>query len=174
MSDQMVRDVQTVTPQGERLDPLPAGVSFYDLPIQIDERGSVRELFDLRWNWRADPLVYAYCFTVRPGIVKGWAMHKLHEDRYYLLSGEMEVVLYDERPASPTCGLLAKIVLAEFRPRLLNIPPGIWHADHNLGSKDVVAINFPTLPYDHANPDKYRRPLDTDLIPYKFERRLGW
>jgi len=45
----------------------PAGVSFYDLPIQIDERGSVRELFDLRWNWHPDPLVFVYCFTIRAG-----------------------------------------------------------------------------------------------------------
>ena len=39
----MHQDRQTVTPQGESLERQPAGVSFYDLPIQIDERGSVRE-----------------------------------------------------------------------------------------------------------------------------------
>jgi dTDP-4-dehydrorhamnose 3,5-epimerase len=30
------------------------------------------------------------------------------------------------------------------------------------------------MAYDHANPDKYRLPLDTDLIPYKFENSRGW
>jgi len=62
-------------------------------------------------------------------------MHKRHEDRYYVLAGEMEAVLYDERPGSPTLGLVAKIVLSEYRPRLMNIPAGVWHADRNLGSK---------------------------------------
>lgn len=173
-TQEIVRDRQTVTPAGEPIDPVPAGVSFYELSVQIDERGSVREMFDLRWNWHADPLVFVYCFTVRPGVVKGWAMHEHHEDRYYVLSGEMEVVLYDERAGSPTFGLVSKIVLSEYRPRLMNIPAGVWHADHNLGSRDAAGINFPTSPYDHANPDKYRLPLDTDRIPYKFERHLGW
>jgi dTDP-4-dehydrorhamnose 3,5-epimerase len=35
-------------------------------------------------------------------------------------------------------------------------------------------VNFPTRPYDHASPDKYRLPLDTDEIPYEFEDPRGW
>jgi dTDP-4-dehydrorhamnose 3,5-epimerase len=173
-SQELQRDRQTVTPEGEPVDQVPAGVCFHDVPIQIDERGSLREIYDLRWNFHPDPLVYCYYFTVRPGIVKGWAMHKRHDDRYFIISGEVEVVLYDDRPESPTCGLLAKVVLSEYRGRLMSIPAGVWHADRNIGSKDVVAINFPTIPYDHENPDKYRLPLDTDRIPYKFERPTGW
>jgi hypothetical protein len=56
-------------------------------------------------------------------------------------------------------------VLSEQRRRLLNIPAGIWHADRNLGQKDAVMINFPTWPYEHASPDKYRLPLDTASSP---------
>ena len=102
------QDHQTVTPQGESLERLPAGVSFYDVPMQMDERGSVREMFDLRWNWHPDPIVFVYSFSIRPGMIKGWGMHKRHEDRYYVLAGEMEAVLYDERPDSTTSVLLQK------------------------------------------------------------------
>jgi dTDP-4-dehydrorhamnose 3,5-epimerase len=168
------RDVATVTPRGQTLAQIPDGVTFYNLTAQIDERGSIRELYDPRWGWLPEPLVYVYSFSVRPGVVKGWAMHKLHQDRYYVLAGELEVVLYDERADSPTRGLVAQIVLSQYQPRLMNIPTGIWHADRNLGSVDAVGINFPTLPYDHNHPDKYRLPLDTDRIPHKFERTLGW
>jgi hypothetical protein len=45
---EMKQDRPTVTPQGESIERLPAGVSSYEVPIQIDERGSLRELFDLR------------------------------------------------------------------------------------------------------------------------------
>jgi len=48
--------------------------------------------------------VFAYVFTLRPGVVKGWGMHLEHEDRYFILHGELEVVMYDDRPASPTAG----------------------------------------------------------------------
>jgi len=174
MSDDQVRqDRQTVNSAGESLQRLPAGVGLRDVPIQIDERGSVREMFDVRWNWSPDPIVFVYVFTVRPGMIKGWGMHKLHEDRYFVLAGEVEVVLYDERPESPTLGLVSKIVLSEYQGRLMNIPAGVWHADRNIGSKDVMVVNFPTIPYDHANPDKYRLPLNTDRIPHKFDQPRG-
>ena len=41
-------------------------------------------------------------------------------------------------------------------------------------AKDVIVINCPTMPYDHADPDKYRLPLDTDRIPYRFPAAHGW
>ena len=168
------RDVQTVTPQGERVEKLPAGVSFHDVVTHGDERGSVVELYDPRWGWHPDPLVFSYCFTIRPGMIQGWGIHRNHEDRYFILFGEMEVVLYDDRPDSPTNGLLAKVVMSDYRRRLMNIPAGVWHADRNIGSRDVVVVNFPTIQYDHSNPDKYRLPLNNDHIPHKFDDPRGW
>jgi dTDP-4-dehydrorhamnose 3,5-epimerase len=168
-----VQDTQTVTPAGEPLAQLPAGVEFRDATTHVDERGSVVELFDPRWGWHPDPLVFVYSFTVRPGKVKGWGLHKRHDDRYFLLQGELEVVLYDERDESPTRGLVAKVYLTELRRRLMRIPAGVWHADHNIGSREALVVNFPTIPYDHASPDKYRLPLDNDRIPYRFEPSRG-
>ena len=169
-----VQDRQTVTPEGVSVDPLPAGVTFRETPTHVDSRGSLFELFNPEWAWHPDPLVYCYCCTIRPGKVKGWAMHKRHEDRYFVMFGEMEVVFYDSRPESATFGLVAKVVLTEFNRRLMNIPAGIWHAVRCVSEKEVVLTNFPTIPYDHADPDKYRLPLDTDQIPYKFDDSLGY
>src|SRR5262245_3433000 len=176
LSDDLIglKDPQTATPEGEPLQRLPAGVTFRDTPLHIDGRGSIRELFDPRWNWHPEPLRYVYSFTIRPGFIKGWGLHQKHEDRYFVLAGELEVVLYDTRPDSPTRGEVSKVVLSEYRGRIMNIPAGIWHANHNIGTRDVLVINFPTLPYDHADPDKYRLPLDTAEIPYRFEGSRGW
>ena len=131
-------------------------------------------MFDLRWNWHPDPIVFVYSFTIRPGRIKGWGMHKEHEDRYFVLCGEMEVVLYDPRPDSPTKGQVSKVILSEYDRRIMNVPIGVWHANRNLSQKDLVVVNFPTIPYDHAKPDKYRLPLDTDQIPFKFDDAGGW
>jgi dTDP-4-dehydrorhamnose 3,5-epimerase len=167
------QDQATITPDGSSLASLPAGVVTRDLTTHIDERGTVLELFDPRWQWHADPLVFAYTFSLRPGMIKGWGMHKLHDDRYCLLSGELLLVLFDDRVGSVTRGLVAKIFLSEYRRQLINIPSGVWHANQNIGIKDVVAVNFPTAPYNHAQPDKYRLPLDTDKIPYRFKQPRG-
>lgn len=119
------------------------------------------------------PLQYIYVFTVRPGIVKGWGLHKKHDDRYFLISGEMQLVLYDVGPDSPTCGKVSTILMSEKDRRLINIPAFVWHADHNIGTTDAVVVNMPTRLYDHADPDKYRLPVDTPLIPYSFDRPKG-
>lgn len=169
-----VQDQQTVTAAGASIATIPEGVMFKEMVTHIDDRGSVCELYDSRWTWHPDPLVFSYMFTVRPGVTKGWGMHKMHEDRYFTLFGEMEVVLYDARPDSSTYGLVSKVVLSEYNRCLMNIPAGVWHANTNIGSKDVVVVNFPTIPYDHAKPDKYRLPLDTDEIPYTFKDPKGW
>jgi dTDP-4-dehydrorhamnose 3,5-epimerase len=170
-----VRDGQTVTPDGEPVRVFPAGVTVRDIKTHADDRGTVFELFDPRWGWHPAPLVFSYCFTVRPGMVKGWGVHHDHDDRYALLFGEMKTVLYDDRPESETYRAITEVMLTEHRRQLLSIPPGVWHANHNVGSTEVVVVNFPTIPYDHANPEKFRLPLDTDQIPYRFEAaRGGW
>lgn len=173
-SSKMKRDIRTVTVDGQSLQQLPHGVSFHGVTTQVDERGALYELFNPAWGWSDAPLVYAYTTSIRPGVIKGWGMHKEHEDRYFIMSGEMEVVLYDARPDSPTLGLVSQIAMSEANRGLINIPAGIWHADRNLGSKDVVFINFPTVAFNHDDPDKYRLPLDTDQIPHKFKNPNGW
>ena len=73
-----VKDRQTVTSEGKSLDGLIEGSVFREVPTHVDERGSVVELFDPRWQWHPDPLVFAYSFTIKPGFAKGWNLHKLH------------------------------------------------------------------------------------------------
>ncbi len=163
-----------MTSSGEPLGAMIEGVSIRDAVAHVDERGSVVEIYDSRWGWHPDPLVFAHCFTLRPGYVKGWGLHKLHEDRYFILSGEMDLVLFDPRPTSATYGRVQRIPLSEQRRQLINIPRFVWHAERNVGSKDVVVIDFPTAPYNHDDPDKYRLPIDTPLIPYSFAGARGW
>jgi dTDP-4-dehydrorhamnose 3,5-epimerase len=168
------RDAATVSSGGNPLQRLTAGVTLRDVPTHTDQRGSVVELFDPRWNWHPDPLVFAHACTIRPGVVKGWGLHQQHEDRYLVLLGEMLLVLYDPRPDSATYGEVCEIVLTEKRRRILNIPKLVWHAQQNVGSTDVLLLDFPTEPYNHDNPDKVRLPPDTPLIPYSFGGAPGW
>jgi dTDP-4-dehydrorhamnose 3,5-epimerase len=168
------RDGATVNASGVSKDRLTEGVIFKSLPTHSDARGSVVEMFDPRWQWHPDPLVFVYSFTIKPGFAKGWNLHKEHEDRYFILQGEMELVLFDPRPQSSTYGEVCRIVLSDKNRRIVNVPKNVWHADHNIGSSEVVVVNFPTVAYDHSNPDKWRLPLDTDLIPYSFQGARGW
>ena len=119
-------------------------------------------------------MTYAYYFTVRPGKVKGWGVHELHEDRYFILTGEIELVLYDDRPTSSTYKCLSKIFLTDQKRQAINIPAGVYHASHNIGLVDALLANFPTRLYDRENPDKFRLSTDNATIPYSFGAASGW
>jgi dTDP-4-dehydrorhamnose 3,5-epimerase len=168
------RDRQMAAADGTAVRALPPGVHVRRLTTHADARGSVVELLDPRWNFHPDPIVFAYAFTIRPGVVKGWNLHKEHDDRYAILQGELEVVMFDPRPESPNCGKILRVMLSERDRSIVSVPRNVWHADHNVGSVDAVVVNFPTMAYDHANPDKYRLPIDTDLIPHSFHGATGW
>ncbi len=160
-----VRNPQTVDSAGERVAPLPEGVVVKPVRTHVDARGSVMEIYDPRWGVHPAEMVYAYAFTVLPGMAKGWGLHREHDDRYVLLRGRLEIVFYDAREDSPTNGLEARFTMSEFERCLITIPSGVWHANRNIGDTECVVINFPTTAYAHDNPDKYTLPMDTAEIP---------
>jgi len=168
------QDVQTVGIDGEPVAPLIDGVQIRHQVTQIDERGTLCEILDRRWQVAESPIVYVYQFTIRPGKAKAWHVHRLHDDRIFISQGEIKVVLYDDRDDSPTYGMINEIYRSELRRSLMVIPRGVFHAHLNVGTRDALLVSMPTRGYDHAEPDVYRLPLDTNAIPYSFAQSLGW
>lgn len=162
------RDEQTVATDGRALSKLPDGCLLRSSVPHVDDRGSLFEIFSAAWHLDDKPVEHVYAVTIRPGVAKGWALHKEHGDRYFIISGDLQVVLYDPRPGSSTCGQVITVTLSERNRQLLTIPTFVWHADYNCSEREAVLLNMPTKPYDHAHPDKYRLPLDTPHIPYDF------
>ena len=163
------RDSQLATRDGRPLEELIDGVMIREARTIPDDRGTVCVIFDPRWGFTEEPMVYAYQVTIRPGAVKGWIRHATYEDRLFMSSGTFKWVLYDDREGSPTRGLLSELFFGEHHRSLLRIPRGVWHAVQNVGSSECLMVNHPTEPYDYEHPDKTRLPLDTELIPYRFQ-----
>jgi dTDP-4-dehydrorhamnose 3,5-epimerase len=165
----VIKDLKTVNKDGQSIQTPIEGVAIRHAKTIADERGSICEMYDLRWDYHPEPLVYAYHVTIRPKMVKGWVCHEFQDDRSFFSMGEIQVVLYDARPESPTYGKINEFVVGTNNRALLTIPKGVWHALRNIGDCDAVFVNMPTQPFNHDNPDKYRLPLDNDVIPYKFK-----
>ena len=140
-------------------------------PLYADHRGSLLEMIDTRDAFWADPIVYAYRITVRPGRIKGWGMHRIQSDRYATMSGRVRVVLFDGRTNSPTYQSFAEFQFTDEMPGALLIPAGVWHADQNMGDIDAVIVNFPTHAYDKDRPDKYRIDISSGEIPFDWQLR---
>jgi len=76
-----------------------------------DDRGQITELIDVKdayWNLG---FKYLYKGTCRPGKSKGWGVHDSHEDRYLIISGEMLLVLFDDRSEIQTKGVIKEFYL---------------------------------------------------------------
>jgi dTDP-4-dehydrorhamnose 3,5-epimerase len=134
----------------------------------VDHRGSLTEVVDFDDPSWEEPVVYSYCFTIRPGRIKGWGMHRRQADRYFLAQGSVRIVLFDGRVASPTYGRFAEFHFSDAARGRLLILPGVWHADQNWGETEAVMLNFPTRPFDHRRPDKHRIDPASGAIPFDF------
>jgi dTDP-4-dehydrorhamnose 3,5-epimerase len=168
------KDISTVTSDGKPKLKLIDGVIVRPAFTLTDDRGSLCEILSPAWGVHAAPINYVYQFTIRPGKIKGWHLHKLHDDRIFVSQGHVKVVLYDTRETSPTYKMVNEIYRTELQRTIMVIPAFVFHAHQNIGSTDALFVSMPTRPYNHEDPDVFRLPVETDLIPYRFENRLGW
>lgn len=162
--DKAVQDSATVSASGEPLMGSIEGVVVHQPPVHSDHRGELVEMFTTPEFWH-QPFAYAYQTSIRPGMLKGWFAHLHKEDRYHIVSGELLLLLFDDRPGSPTRGNALKLLLSDRSARQVFVPRRVWHLSLNVGQVDAILVNLPTTHYNHANPDRFHIPFDSPDIP---------
>jgi dTDP-4-dehydrorhamnose 3,5-epimerase len=167
------KDSQTVDQDGRELFGEIEGADVVRLHPIADGRGSLTPFLSLADSFWREPVVYAYSVNFRPGVIKGWGMHRRQTDRYFVPAVRIRVVLYDGRVGSPTFERFQEVWFSEASGGVVRIPPGVWHADQNWGETDASLVNFPTLPYDPVDPDKYRIDPRSGEIPFDWTVRDG-
>jgi len=141
------------------------GVEIKELRVIPDERGWLMEIL------RCDDDVFkkfgqVYLTTAYPGVVKAWHMHKKQTDNIVCIRGMIKLALYDSRKGSKTYGEINEFFIGEKNPKLVTVPPMVYHGFKAIGDKTAYIINIPDLPYNREKPDEYRLPPDTKEIPY--------
>ncbi|HEV8629338.1 MAG TPA: dTDP-4-dehydrorhamnose 3,5-epimerase [Thermoanaerobaculia bacterium] len=149
------------------------GVLLRRLPGHHDHRGGLFPFLDTSDPFWREPVVHGYVFTVRPGRIKGWGMHRRQADRYFVATGDVRVVLYDGREGSPDRGNFCELYFTAGREGLVYIPQGVWHATQNFGKTVARIVNLPTVRFDAADPDKYRVDPHGGEIPFDWRLRDG-
>jgi dTDP-4-dehydrorhamnose 3,5-epimerase len=135
-----------------------------------DERGAIMHML------RSDDPHFErfgeiYFSLVYPGVIKGWHRHTSMTLNYAVPVGMVKLVCYDDRPGSPSAGMVQELHLGELNYALVTIPPLIYNGFKGEGSVPALVANCATEP--HA-PDEIER-LDpmTDRIPYDWALRHG-
>ena len=144
-----------------------SGVVVNDLKLLPNDRGRLMEI------QRADEPDFpgfgqAYVTSTYPGVIKAWYRHEIQIDQIAVITGLLKLVLYDTRDNSSTEGVVQELVLGDLAPRLIRIPPGIWHGFQAIGDHEAFALHLNTVAFDPARPDEERLPSDSDVIPYRW------
>jgi len=148
------------------------GVKLKKLRLIPDERGRLMEVM------RTDDDMFqkfgqVYITTAYPGVVKGWHYHKHQTDFFAVIKGMMKIVLYDQRPASPTYKEVNEFFIGELNPTLLSIPPEVVHGFKCISQEEAFIVNCPTELFNYAKPDEHRFDPHNNDIPYDWKRKDG-
>jgi dTDP-4-dehydrorhamnose 3,5-epimerase len=126
-----------------------------------------------RGDWALDELPVDQVFqsTLALGGVSAWHAHAETTDRIFVNHGMIRLVLYDARRDSPTFGLVQPVLSGMLRPRLIVVPPRVWHGVQNVHDRPSSLLNLVDRAYRYESPDHWRLPPDTPEIPYRFMAR---
>jgi len=146
------------------------GVTVKPLRRIADERGCVMHMLR-RDDDLFEQFGEIYFSMVYPGVIKAWHLHKKMTLNYAVIKGMVKLVLYDDRPSSPTKGTLMELFTGELDFSLIKIPPGVWNGFKGIGTEPAIVANCATIPHD---PDEIVR-MDPkgDRIPYDWSLKNG-
>jgi len=133
-----------------------------------DERGTIMHML------RADDPHFLqfgeiYFTTVYEGVVKGWHKHREMTLNYACVSGRIKLVVYDDRPESPTCGTVDEIFLGPDDHSLVLIPPDLWTGFKGMTAPFAIVANCCTHTHDPSRTTRLD-PFDSS-IPYDWTVR---
>ncbi|MCK4304158.1 MAG: dTDP-4-dehydrorhamnose 3,5-epimerase family protein [Candidatus Eisenbacteria sp.] len=147
-----------------------SGVRIKALKRIPDERGLIMHML------RADDEGFAgfgeiYFSCIYPGAIKAWHLHQRMTLNYAVVRGRIKLVLYDDRPDSPTRRELQEVFLGPENYSLVTIPPMVWNGFKGLGSETAIVANCATTAHD---PEEISRmdPFDPS-IPYSWDIKHG-
>jgi len=132
-----------------------------------DERGGIFHMLketDEHFT-KFGEIYFSVCY---PGIIKGWHEHTKQTQNYCVIDGMMKLVLFDNRPKSPTYKKLQEIYMGDLRYLLVQIPPYVVNGYKCIGEKKCIVANCSDLSHE---PNEMIRhdPIKNKLINYSWE-----
>jgi dTDP-4-dehydrorhamnose 3,5-epimerase len=102
----------------------------------------------------------AYFSTIEPSAIKAWKRHRKMTLNLLVPIGEIQFVLYDSRPHSPTKNILQEITLSRNNYQRLTVPPMVWMGFQSRGKKTALLLNIANISH---NPDEVDHKLITEI-----------
>ncbi|HTZ42093.1 MAG TPA: methyltransferase domain-containing protein [Candidatus Omnitrophota bacterium] len=88
---------------------------------------------------------------IYPGVIKGYHLHKKHDEYITCVKGNVKYVIVQENPNGTK--KINKFVIGEKNPALIKVPKGLWRAYMPLGNQPAMIMDVMSRPYDSKDPD---------------------
>jgi len=134
------------------------GLETIFLQVNLDDRGY---LFEIIHNYDIPKFgqVYAVGDPVR-GTIRAFHKHEILWDYFCIIKGSAKFVFVDDRKDSQTYKQQEVVVLSEKVPRVVIVPPGVYHGWMSL-EDDTIMISVGSELYDKEKPDETRISSDS-------------
>jgi len=142
------------------------GVKITPLKQLVDERGKIMHML------RSDSPDFVgfgeiYFSFIYPNVIKGWHLHKKMVLNYAVIQGHIKLVMYDNRPGSPTHGEVQELFLGPDNYALVTVPALVWNGFKGIGTERAIVANCASIPHDPAEIERLD-PFSKE-IPYKWD-----
>ena len=138
-------------------------IKMIDLKVHEDDRGYLYEIIHKSDNFvsgKGQEIRQVYVVGDRiDRIVRAFHKHDELHDWFCIVKGSAKFVLVDDRKDSPTYKKLDIVVCSDRSPKLLIVPPGVYHGWMSL-EPDTIMVSTASHEYNSEKPDEYRIPPD--------------
>jgi len=141
------------------------GVKLVDLVVREDDRGYLIEV--VRNTEDAEPHSVVHKFgqvylvgDPARGSIRAFHKHADLWDWFFISHGSAKFVLKDDRKDSPTYGEMMTIIGSARKPKLIVVPPGVYHGWMSL-EDDTQMVSTASHTYNREKPDEVRIPPDS-------------
>lgn len=136
------------------------------LNTYLDDRGYLCEIL------RSDDPFYTkfgqtYISTIYPNTIKGFHIHDRKTDMISCIHGQVKLVLIESEEN------IWEFHLSPMVPKLVIIPPGLWHGWMCIGNEEAVLLNVTTEPFNKDDKDEFRVDPIQNPWSYKWEIKHG-
>lgn len=146
------------------------GVRLNPIAVWPDDRGYFLEVIRIQQGLAAHfppETTQVSAALSYPGTIKAFHFHKHQTDLWVPVTGMLQIVLVDLRPASPTFGLKNTIYAGTLRPWQALVPPGIGHGYKVIGESAALLVYVTNQTYNPE--DEGRIPYNDPSIQYDWE-----
>ena len=84
---------------------------------------------------------------------------------YFVLSGSIKFVLFDNRKNSTTKNQIQEIMMGDNNNVIVSVPPNVWNGFKCVGLKESYVLNIQDKPYDENEVSRLD-PHDNEVINY--------